>query len=160
MRRAIYPGSFDPITNGHMDIIERSCRLFDEVIIGLLINSHKTSLFTLAERQSILDEVLNSVGSKVKIKTFGGLLVDFATQEKACAVVRGLRAVADYEYELNMANMNRRLAPQIETVFLMASGSYSYVSSKLVKEVFQLGGDITGLVPSLVESRMKEKLQA
>ena len=160
MRRAIYPGSFDPVTNGHLDIIERSCRLFDEVVVALLLNAHKTALFSIAERLEILGEVCsNNFGATVKVKTFSGLLVQFTCAEKANAIVRGIRAVADYEYELNMANMNRRLSPEIETVFLMSSGSYSYVSSRLVKEVYQLGGDITGLVPALVEARMKEKLR-
>ncbi len=158
MRRAIYPGSFDPVTNGHLDIIERSCRLFDEVVVALLVNPHKTSLFSLDERIELLREVTQTMPG-VRVETFSGLLAHYARAQTATAVVRGIRAVADYEYELNMANMNRRLAPEIETVFLMSSGAYSYVSSRLVKEVYQLGGDINGLVPSIVEAQMKEKLR-
>ena len=159
MRRAIYPGSFDPITNGHLDIIERSSKLFDEVIIGVLVNSQKTPLFNFDERIEIIRAVVAD-WPKVRVDTFNGLLVNYAQSQQADCIVRGIRAVSDYEYELQMALMNRRLAPNIETVFMMAAEDYSYLSSRLVKEVFMLNGSITGLVPSLVEEKMKEKLQA
>lgn len=160
LRRAIYPGSFDPVTNGHLDIIERACKLFDEVVVALLINPGKTPMFTLDERVGMLNEVLNSRFPQVEVDTFEGLLVDYAMRRKAQAVVRGIRAISDYEYELQMALMNRRLCPQLETVFLMSAEENSYLSSRLVKEVFTLGGKIDGLVPELVIKRMREKLSA
>ena len=162
MRRAIYPGSFDPVTNGHLDIIERSCKLFDEIIIAILINPEKRPFFTIQERREMLSEVLKDVkksACKVRVDAFEGLLVQYALAQKADAIVRGIRAISDYEYELQMALMNRRLEPSIETVFMMPAETYSYVSSRLVKEVFELGGKLTGLVPSQVQKRMKEKLK-
>lgn len=161
MRRAIYPGSFDPVTNGHLDIITRSCKLFDEIIIGVLINPEKRPFFTIEERCEILTEVLKEIDRgpcKVKVESFGGLLVQYAAARGADAIVRGIRAISDYEYELQMALMNRRLEPRIETVFMMPAEEYSYVSSRLVKEVFQLGASIEGLVPRLVEARMRKKI--
>ena len=158
-RRAIYPGSFDPMTNGHLDIIERACHLFDEVIVALLVNPGKSPMFTLDERVQILNDVLNSRLPQVEVDTFEGLLVDYTMRRGAQAVVRGIRAISDYEYELQMALMNRRLCPQIETVFLMSAEENSYLSSRLVKEVFALGGSIHGLVPELVIERMAEKLK-
>ena len=161
MRRAIYPGSFDPVTNGHLDIIERGCKLFDEIIISILINPEKQPFFTIEERLEMLSDVVSDIskgGCKVRIDSFRGLLVQYAVAQEANAIVRGIRAISDYEYELQMALMNRRLEPGIETVFMMPAETYSYVSSRLVKEVFQLGGQINGLVPPLVETRMKEKL--
>lgn len=160
MRRAIYPGSFDPVTNGHLDIIERGCKLFDEIIISILINPEKQPFFTIEERMDMLAAVVNDInqgGCKVRIDSFRGLLVDYAVAQNATAIVRGIRAISDYEYELQMALMNRRLEPGIETVFMMPAETYSYVSSRLVKEVFQLGGTVSGLVPPLIETRMKEK---
>lgn len=157
VRRAIYPGSFDPVTNGHLDIIERASKLFDEVIVAILINPSKTSMFPLEERVQMLIDVLNARFPQVLVDTFEGLLVDYAMRRKAQAIVRGIRAISDYEYELQMALMNRRLNPQVETVFLMSAEEYSYLSSRLVKEVFSLGGSIKGLVPELVIERMKEK---
>jgi pantetheine-phosphate adenylyltransferase len=161
MRRAIYPGSFDPVTNGHLDIIERGCKLFDEIIISILVNPEKQPFFTVEERQQMLSEVLPSINHgdcTLRVDSFSGLLVQYAVAQKADVIVRGIRAISDYEYELQMALMNRRLEPGIETVFMMPAESYSYVSSRLVKEVFQLGGTIEGLVPPLVEKRMKDKL--
>jgi pantetheine-phosphate adenylyltransferase len=161
MRRAIYPGSFDPVTNGHLDIIERGCKLFDEVIIGILVNPEKQPFFSVEERQAMLNEVVQDISHgrcSVRVDSFSGLLVNYAVAQEANVIVRGIRAISDYEYELQMALMNRRLEPGIETVFMMPAETYSYVSSRLVKEVFQLGGAITGLVPPLIEKRMKEKL--
>ena len=163
MRRAIYPGSFDPVTNGHLDIIERGCKLFDEVIISILVNPEKQPFFSIEERLQMLAEVVADItkgGCTVRIDSFRGLLVNYAVAQQANVIVRGIRAISDYEYELQMALMNRRLEPGIETVFMMPAETYSYVSSRLVKEVFQLGGTISGLVPPLVETRMKEKLSA
>lgn len=163
MRRAIYPGSFDPLTNGHLDIIERGCKLFDEIIVGILINPAKHPFFTIEERQEMLTEVLSDVSQgrcKVRVDSFRGLLVNYAVAQEADAIVRGIRAISDYEYELQMALMNRRLEPKIETVFMMPAETYSYVSSRLVKEVFQLGGAIDGLVPPLIQKRMNEKLKS
>ena len=161
MRRAIYPGSFDPVTNGHLDIIERGCKLFDEIIIGILVNPDKRPLFTVEERHEMLTEVVKNITCghcTVRVDSFSGLLVNYAVAQEANVIVRGIRAISDYEYELQMALMNRRLEPGIETVFMMPAETYSYVSSRLVKEVFHLGGAITGLVPPLVEKLMKEKL--
>ena len=161
MRRAIYPGSFDPVTNGHLDIIERGCKLFDEIIIGILVNPDKQPFFTVEERHEMLTAVVKSIsqgGCTLRVDSFSGLLVNYAVAQEADVIVRGIRAISDYEYELQMALMNRRLAPSVETVFMMPAETYSYVSSRLVKEVFQLGGTVTGLVPPLIEKRMKEKL--
>jgi pantetheine-phosphate adenylyltransferase len=160
MRRAIYPGSFDPVTNGHLDIIQRGCKLFDEIIVAILVNPDKTPFFSVEERQEILKGVLKDIeqgGCKVVVESFEGLLVQYAAERNANAIVRGIRAISDYEYELQMALMNRRLEPSLETVFMMPAEAYSYVSSRLVKEVFHLGGNIAGLVPPLVEQRMRDK---
>jgi pantetheine-phosphate adenylyltransferase len=162
MRRAIYPGSFDPVTNGHLDIIERGCKLFDEIIVSILVNPDKQPFFTLEERQQMLNEVLPTISQgrcTVRVDSFQGLLVNYAVAQQADVIVRGIRAISDYEYELQMALMNRRLEPGIETVFMMPAETYSYVSSRLVKEVFQLGGALAGLVPAVVEKRMKEKMR-
>ena len=161
MRRAIYPGSFDPVTNGHLDIIERGCKLFDEIIVSILVNPDKQPFFTLEERREMLSEVLRDISQgncEVRVDSFRGLLVNYAVAQQASVIVRGIRAISDYEYELQMALMNRRLEPGIETVFMMPAETYSYVSSRLVKEVFQLGGAVTGLVPPIIERRMKEKM--
>ena len=162
MRRAIYPGSFDPITNGHLDIIERGCKLFDEIIISILVNPEKQPFFTIEERHEILAEVVGDIskgGCTVRIDSFRGLLVNYAVAQQANVIVRGIRAISDYEYELQMALMNRRLEPRLETVFMMSAEAYSYVSSRLVKEVYQLGGAIDGLVPASVEARMRRKVR-
>jgi pantetheine-phosphate adenylyltransferase len=163
MRRAIYPGSFDPVTNGHLDIISRGCKLFDEIIIAILINPEKKPFFSVEERREMLTEVLRQMDPgpcSLRVDSFEGLLVQYAVAQQAEAIVRGIRAISDYEYELQMALMNRRLEPTIETVFMMPAEAYSYVSSRLVKEVFLLGGGLDGLVPPLVEERMKKKVAA
>jgi pantetheine-phosphate adenylyltransferase len=155
--KAIYPGSFDPLTNGHLDLIERGSKIFDELVVAILINAEKDPLFTERERIEMLRATTKQFGN-VSIDTFDGLLVDYVQQQKAQAVLRGIRAISDYEYELQMALMNRKLAPGVETVFMMPADTYSYVSSRLVKEVFRLGGSVRGLVPELVELRLQEKI--
>lgn len=153
---AIYPGSFDPITNGHLDLIERSARLVDKLIISILRNENKQPLFSIQERLDMLRDVVGPYPN-VEVDSFDGLLVDYAAARSATVILRGIRAISDYEYELQMALMNRRLRPQIETVFLMSGEAYSFISSRLVKEVFRLGGDISGLVPPPVEQRLKNR---
>jgi pantetheine-phosphate adenylyltransferase len=155
--KAIYPGSFDPLTNGHLDLIERGSKIFDELVVAILINAEKDPLFTERERVEMLQATTKRFGN-VTIDTFDGLLVDYVQQQKAQAVLRGIRAISDYEYELQMALMNRKLAPGVETIFMMPADTYSYVSSRLVKEVFRLGGSVNGLVPALVEQRLQDKI--
>ena len=157
-RLAVYPGSFDPLTNGHVDIIERGARLFDRIVIALLINRDKAPLFSIEERLELTREVFRTQ-PKVEVDTFDGLLVDYAHRRRANVIVRGLRAISDFEYELQMALMNRRLSDDIETVFMMPAEPYTYVSSRLVKEVFALGGSVAGLVPGIVEERLAAKYQ-
>jgi pantetheine-phosphate adenylyltransferase len=154
---AIYPGSFDPPTNGHLDLIERGSKIFDELVVAILRNSEKTPLFSLGERRGMLED-LTSEFKNVRVDVFGGLTVEYAAKVKASAVLRGIRALSDYEYELQMAMMNRKLRPDLETVFMMPAEQYSYLSSRLVREVARLGGNISGLVPEIVEQRLKEKL--
>ena len=154
---AIYPGSFDPPTNGHLDLIERGSKIFDELVVAILRNAEKDPLFSLAERRLML-QALTSHFKNVRVDTFEGLTVDYAAKVKASAVLRGIRALSDYEYELQMALMNRKLQPELETVFMMPAEQYSYLSSRLVREVAQLGGSITDLVPEMVEQRLREKL--
>ena len=157
-KRAVYPGMFDPMHNGHLDLIERSLRIFDELIVAVVANPSKEPLFTAKERLELIDECTTGIGmSRMRITSFDGLLIDLVEREGADCVVRGLRAVSDFEYEFQMALMNRRLDPNIETVFMAPADGYSYVSSRLVKEVFQLGGDVSALVPKLVERRLREK---
>ena len=159
LRLAIYPGSFDPLTSGHVDIIERGARMFDRIVVAILDNVDKSPLFTIDERVEISREVF-TLQRNIEVDAFDGLLVNYARRRKADAIVRGLRAVSDFEYESQMALMNRRLNPDIETVFMMPAEPYTYLSSRLVKEVFALGGAITGLVPSVVESRLRAKTGA
>ena len=162
MRRAIFPGSFDPMTNGHLDIIKRSVPLFDEIVIAVLNNPDKRPMFSVDERLEMIAEVvagLDAGACRLVVDSFSGLTADFARRRGANAIVRGIRAVSDYEYELRMALMNRRLEPGIETVFLMAAEEFSYVSSNLMKQVFTLGGRVEGLVPELVEEKMREKVK-
>jgi pantetheine-phosphate adenylyltransferase len=154
---AIYPGSFDPITNGHLDMIQRSARLFDRLIVSILRNETKAPLFSVEERMEMLREVLDGYGN-VEVDSFGGLLVDHAAARGATVLLRGIRAISDYENEWQMALMNRRLKPGLETVFMMASEAHSFISSRLVKEVFSLGGNVAGLVPPPVESRLRGRL--
>ena len=160
MKRAVFPGSFDPLTMGHLDIIKRSVDLFDEIIIAVLNNPDKNPMFTPEERCEMIEEVLEDFDShdcKLVVESFQGLTVDYVKSKDAHAIVRGIRAVSDYEYELRMALMNRKLEPDIETVFLMAAEEYSYVSSRLLKQVFVLGGRVNGLVPALIEERLRAK---
>lgn len=154
---AIYPGSFDPPTNGHLDLIERGSKIFDELIVAILRNPDKNPLFSLGERRAML-EALTADFKNVQVDVFDGLTVDYAARVKASAVLRGIRALSDYEYELQMAMMNRKLQPDLETVFMMPAEQYSYLSSRLVREVAKLGGSIQGLVPEMVERRLREKL--
>ena len=154
---AVYPGSFDPITNGHLDVISRGAQLAERLIVAVAQNDQKKPMFTVQERVEIMRQVLAPFPN-VEVDCFEGLLVNYAAARGANVILRGVRAIADYEYELQMAHMNRRLQPQIETVFLMAAEEYAFVSSRLMKEVISLGGSITGLVPEAVEERMKERL--
>ena len=158
-RVAIYPGSFDPLTSGHVDIIERGARIFDEIIVAILANVEKTPLFSEAERVAIIRDVFKDKPN-VQVETFNGLLVDYAQRKHASVLVRGLRAVSDFEYEFQMALMNRHLAPGLETVFMMPAEQYTYISSRLIKEVFTLGGAVTGLVPPIVEEKLRAKQKA
>src|SRR5580704_4083021 len=154
---AIYPGSFDPVTNGHLDLIERAGRLFGRVVVSVLRNAEKTPMFTLKERVEMLRDA-TQMFPNVEVDTFDGLLVDYARQLDARVLLRGIRAVSDYEYELQMALMNRRLEPQLETVFMLPAEAYSYLSSRLVREIAQLGGSLHGLVPPEVEQRLRSKV--
>jgi pantetheine-phosphate adenylyltransferase len=153
---AIYPGSFDPMTMGHVDIIQRGSRFFERIIVAVSINVQKSPLFSVHERVDIAREVFRD-RANVEVDTFDGLLVEYARQQKASVIVRGLRAVSDFEYEMQMALMNRRLNPDVETIFMMPAEPYTYVSSRLVKEVVALGGSVKGIVPEIVERRLREK---
>ncbi|MEI8108953.1 MAG: pantetheine-phosphate adenylyltransferase [Verrucomicrobiota bacterium] len=159
MRRAIYPGSFDPITNGHLDVIERAAKLFDQVIVAVAVNDQKQSLFTAEERVRLIEKGVKDLPN-VTVASFSGLLVEFARRQSANAVVRGLRAVSDFEFEFQMALMNRKLDEQIETIFLMPAEQYTYLSSRIVKEVSRFGGNIQPFVPECVEVALKIKMTA
>jgi pantetheine-phosphate adenylyltransferase len=154
--KALYPGTFDPPTNGHIDLIQRGAKLFDHLVVAVLNNPGKNPFFTVEERVEMLQESISAL-SNVSVATFDGLMVDFARQQGASAVLRGIRAISDYEYEFQMALMNRRLAPEIETVFLQPAGRYSFVSSRMLKEVFSFGGEVTGLVPPNVLKRLRSR---
>jgi pantetheine-phosphate adenylyltransferase len=156
---AVYPGSFDPLTNGHVDIITRGARIFDRIIVAILINAEKAPLFEMNERLEIAKEVFKEFPN-VEVDTFDGLLVDYVERRRAHVIVRGLRAVSDFEFEFQMALMNRRLNGKIETVFMMPAEQYSYISSRLIKEVFALGGRVHGLVPDTVEERLRQKVNS
>lgn len=156
---AVYPGSFDPLTNGHVDIISRGARLFDRIIVAILVNAEKAPLFSMAERVEITRAVFRDQAN-VEVDTFDGLLVDYVERKRAQVIVRGLRALSDFEFEFQMALMNQRLNATIETVFMMPAEQYTYISSRLIKEVFSLGGRVHGLVPDMVEARLREKLAA
>ena len=156
---AVYPGSFDPLTNGHVDIIARGVRLFDRIVVAIAVNAEKAPLFTMDERVEIARAVFREHRT-VEVDTFDGLLVDYVAHRRADVIVRGLRAVSDYEFEFQMALMNRRLNATIETVFMMPAEQYTYISSRLIKEVFALGGRVHGLVPELVEARLRDKVPA
>ena len=155
--RALYPGTFDPPTNGHIDLIQRGAKIFDHLTVGILVNPVKNPLFTVEERAQMLEEATRGMGN-VSVATFHGMMVEFAHQLGASAVLRGIRAISDYEHEFQMALMNRRLAPDLETVFLQPAGRYSFVSSRLVKEAFSFGGDMTGLVPPNVLKRLRARI--
>jgi pantetheine-phosphate adenylyltransferase len=155
--KAIYPGSFDPPTNGHLDLIERGSKIFDELVVAILRNPEKDPLFSVADRRKMLEAMTADI-ENVSVDTFEGLTVDYALRLEARAILRGIRAISDYEYELQMALMNRKLQPGLETVFMLPAEKYSYVSSRLVREVAQLGGSIACLVPDLVERKLREKM--
>lgn len=158
MRRAIYPGSFDPVTNGHLDVIQRASRLFDEVIVAVAYNDEKNPLFTNEERMDLLKEAIHSIPN-VKVAHFDGLLVDFARHQGATAIVRGLRAISDFEFEFQMALMNRKLEGSVETIFLMPKEEYTYLSSRIVKEIARLGGNVEAFVPHSIAEALRTRLQ-
>ena len=156
MRICIYPGTFDPVTMGHMDVIQRTAGLFDKVIIGIAEDNYKNVLFSTQERLEMLKEVTSSV-PKVEVECFSGLLMDYCREKQATAVIRGLRAISDFEYEMQLAAMNKNLNPEVETVFLMTGQKYSFISSSIIKDVAKLGGDISGMVPRSVEEKIRAK---
>jgi len=158
MRRAIYPGTFDPVTYGHLDIIDRSCKIFDELIVGILVNNSKVPMFSADERVEMIREALAGL-DKVRVMSFNGLLIDFAREQDAECIVRGLRAVTDFEYELQMTQTNKVIAPEIDTIFLTTSLKYSYLSSSTVRELAAFGADISRFVPENVSTRIREKLR-
>ena len=158
MKRAIYPGSFDPVTNGHLDVITRARKLFDEIVVAVAHNDEKQPLFSLEERLALLGDALGKIDN-VRVAQFDGLLVDFAVEQEASAVIRGLRAVSDFEFEFQMALMNRKLAGNVETIFLMPKEEYTYLSSRLVKEIARLGGDVSGFVPHPVVEALAKKFK-
>jgi pantetheine-phosphate adenylyltransferase len=156
-RRIVYPGTFDPVTNGHLDVVARALQLFDEVIVAIAADTTKKPLFTLEERQALTEKAVVDCGGKVRVTVFNGLLVDFVQSQDARAILRGLRAVSDFEFEFQMALMNRKLSGKIETIFLMPRDTYTYLSSTIIKEIGRLGGDISSFVPPVVEEAMRKK---
>lgn len=156
-KRAVYPGMFDPVHNGHLDVIERSLRIFDELIVAVVANPSKAPLFSVAERLEMIDEATPELSSNFRIVSFDGLLINLVQRENADCIVRGIRAVSDFEYEFQMALMNRKLRSTIETVFLMPHEKYTYISSRLIKEVASFGTSVAGLVPTIAEKRLAEK---
>jgi pantetheine-phosphate adenylyltransferase len=158
-RTAIYTGSFDPLTNGHLDVIQRAAKLFDRVIVAVAVNESKYPLFTLAERVAMVEKAVAHL-PHVEADSFGGLLVNYAQKQKAAAIVRGLRAVSDFEFEFQLALMNRKLDENIETIFMMPKDTYTFLSSRIVKEICRLGGDVSSFVPANVQTAMKKKLKA
>ena len=159
MRRAIYPGSFDPVTNGHLDVIERAAKLFDEVIVAVAVNSQKQALFSSEERLALLGQTTAAHGSRVTLARLDGLLVDYARHAGASAIIRGLRAVSDFEFEFQMALMNRKLEGSVETIFLMPKEDYTYLSSRIIKEIARLGGEVGSFVPDCVASALRGKFR-
>ena len=157
VRRAIYPGSFDPVTNGHLDVIERAAKLFDEVLVAVAVNSQKQPLFTVDERVELLTRTTAAHGGKVRLVRLDGLLVDYARTAGAAAIIRGLRAVSDFEFEFQMALMNRKLESSVETIFLMPKEEYTYLSSRIIKEIARLGGEVGSFVPDCVNKALREK---
>jgi len=158
LRIAIYPGTFDPVTNGHLDILHRAANLFDQVIVGVAVETSKKTLFSLEERKHFLESSIKE--TNVKVEIFPGLLMHFALSRGACAIIRGLRAVSDFEYEFQLSMMNKQLNDKVETIFLMTAGEYSFISSTMIKEISSLGGTISGLVPPLVEEALKRKFRS
>jgi pantetheine-phosphate adenylyltransferase len=156
-RRIVYPGTFDPITNGHLDVVSRALQLFDEVVLAIAADSTKRPLFELEQRQALAQAALGDFGKKVRVTTFRGLLIDYVHSEKSNAILRGLRAVSDFEFEFQMALMNRKLSDSIETIFLMPRDTYTYLSSTIIKEIARLGGDVSSFVPPTVEEALKKK---
>ncbi len=156
-RRIVYPGTFDPITNGHLDVVERALQLFDEVVLAIAADSTKKPLFDLEQRKSLAEAALANFKGKVRVTTFRGLLIDYVHSEKSNAILRGLRAVSDFEFEFQMALMNRKLSDTIETIFLMPRDTYTYLSSTIIKEIARLGGDVSAFVPPAVEAALKKK---
>jgi pantetheine-phosphate adenylyltransferase len=157
MRKAIYPGTFDPITHGHLDLLQRAKKMFDEVVIAIAADGAKTTLFSMEERRALIEQAVKEARIKATVNVFSGLLVDYVRQQQACAVIRGLRAVSDFEFEFQLALMNRKLNDDVETIFLMPKDAYTYLSSSIVKEISRLGGDISSFVPKTVETALKAK---
>ena len=157
MHTAIYPGSFDPVTNGHLDVVERALHLFDRIIIAVATNEEKTALFSFEERLELIKEATPQANGRLDFMRFDGLLVDFALEQKASAIVRGLRAISDFEFEFQMALMNRELAPDLETIFLMPNAKYTYLSSRIIREIARLGGDVSSFVPTATEAALKRQ---
>jgi pantetheine-phosphate adenylyltransferase len=154
MKIAVYPGSFDPITNGHLNIVERSTKIFDKLIVAVTVDSKKSTLFSAQERKEMIKEATKNI-EKVEVKSFSGLLTDFVKKNKANIIIRGMRAISDFEHESQLALMNKRLAPEIETIFMVTCSAYSYLNSSIVKEIASLNGNISQLVPEIVEKNLK-----